>query len=323
MDEQSSPAPARDFQQRVIDEFRANDGIVGGPFQGSSLLLLTTVGARTRRRHTTPLGYLDVDDTRLVVASAGGADRDPAWLHNLRAHPVATVEVGSQTYPAIASVLTGAGRERFWDEVVRRHPGYGDYQRATSRVIPLVEVRPLPARDGVDRVRGMGDFLREAHRWLSEELDLVLAQVDTLVATADAATSAPPATPTPLTGRAQVRERCLTFCGGLERHHLGEDRGGFPMLAERFPALEPVLAQLRAEHGVVAEINTSIRDLLEAYTPGAGDPLELRATLHGLVARLHEHFAYEEATILDALDAIADAPPSGPATGPGPGPGAR
>ncbi|RVW01858.1 nitroreductase/quinone reductase family protein [Rhodococcus spongiicola] len=302
-----SPFPANNFQQRVIDEFRANAGIVGGAFQGSPLLLLTTVGARTRRRHTTPLGYVDVDGNRLVVASAGGADRHPAWLHNLRAHPVVTVEVGSDTYPAIASILAGAVQDRLWEEVVRRHPGYGDYQQMTTRVIPLVDLGPLPSRDGLERVQGMGDFLKEVHQWLSAELDVILAQVDTLIATADTKT---PVTLPPRTLHAQMRERCVAFCGALERHHTGEDFGAFPMLAETFPALAPTLERLRAEHVVVAEINASISDLLDGYTPGASDPRELRVKLRRLVARLREHFAFEEATLLDALNAVADAPPS-------------
>lgn len=306
-DRPDSPFPANNFQQRIIDEFRANAGIVGGPFQGSSLLLLTTVGARTRRRHTTPLGCVDVDGKRLVVASAGGADRDPAWLHNLRAHPVVTVEVGSETYPAIASILAGAVHDRIWAEVVRRHPGYGDYQQMTARLIPLVEIRPLPSRDGLDRVRGMGDFLKEVHQWLSAELDVVLTQVDALIAAGDTTT---PVTLPPRTLHAQMRERCVAFCAALERHHMGEDFGALPMVAEAFPALAPTLEHLEAEHVVVAEINASIRDLLEGYAPGASDPRELRVELHGLVARLREHFAFEEDTILDALNAVADAPPS-------------
>ncbi|MEV6275965.1 nitroreductase/quinone reductase family protein [Nocardia sp. NPDC051832] len=307
MYEPESSAPALDFQQHVIDEFRANAGVVGGPFQGSALLLLTTVGARTRHRHTIPLGYLDIDGTRVVVASAGGADRNPAWLHNLRAHPVVTVEVGSETYPAITSILAGAERDRRWAEVVRRQPGYGDYQQRTARVIPLVEVRPLPSRAGLDRVRGLGDFMREVHGWLSAELDGVLAQVDTLIATSD--TTTPVALP-PRTLHAQMRERCITFCGALERHHMGEDFGAFPAVAQAFPALARTLDQLRAEHVVVAEINSSIRNLLADYEPGVGDPRELRAELHLLITRLREHFAFEELAILDALNAAADAPPA-------------
>ncbi len=139
----ADPVGATTFQDRVVAEFRANAGVVGGFLAGSDLLLLTTVGARTGRHRTVPLGYLDVGGRRLVVASAGGSDRDPAWLHNLRAHPEATVEVGGTTYRATAALVAAAARDVLWDEVVRRAPGYGDYQRSTTRTIALVELRRL------------------------------------------------------------------------------------------------------------------------------------------------------------------------------------
>lgn len=284
-----------DFQKWVIDEFRANAGAVGGPFEGSTLLLLTTVGARTRRPHTTPLGFVDADGVRVVVASAGGSDGNPAWLHNLRAHPIVTVEVGTEKYSAVASVMEDRA---LWNEVVRQAPGYGEYQEKTSRVIPLVELRPLPT-PGLDRVGGLGDFVKEAHEWLNTELEAVLLQVDELIADPSASVTLPPRTL-----RDQLRERCLAFCGALEQHHTGEDRGAFPMLAAEFPALTPLLEKLQAEHEVVAETNASIRSLVDGYLPGESDPLALRAELQGLVARLREHFAYEEATIVAALNAV-------------------
>lgn len=283
-----------DFQKWVIDEFRANAGAVGGPFEGSTLLLLTTVGARTRP-HTTPLGFVDADGVRVVVASAGGSDGNPAWLHNLRAHPIVTVEVGTEKYSAVASVMEDRA---LWNEVVRQAPGYGEYQEKTSRVIPLVELRPLPT-PGLDRVGGLGDFVKEAHEWLNTELEAVLLQVDELIADPSASVTLPPRTL-----RDQLRERCLAFCGALEQHHTGEDRGAFPMLAAEFPALTPLLEKLQAEHEVVAETNASIRSLVDGYLPGESDPLALRAELQGLVARLREHFAYEEATIVAALNAV-------------------
>jgi hemerythrin-like domain-containing protein len=197
-------------------------------------------------------------------------------------------------------------RDRLWDEVVRWAPGYGDYQQLTSRVIPLVELQPLVSREGLDRVRGMGDFLKEVHQWLSGELDALLTQVDTLISAND--TTTPVAIP-PMTLQAQLREHCIAFCGALERHHTGEDFGAFPMLADTFPALASTLERLRSEHVVVAEINRSIRELVDCYVPGASDPGELRDTLDGLVSRLREHFAYEEVAIVDALNTVADAPP--------------
>jgi deazaflavin-dependent oxidoreductase (nitroreductase family) len=76
-----------DFNQQIIDEFRANGGQVGGPFEGARLLLLTTIGARSGAPHTTPLGYLPDGERSLVIASAGGAPNHPAWFHNLVANP--------------------------------------------------------------------------------------------------------------------------------------------------------------------------------------------------------------------------------------------
>lgn len=110
----------------------------------------------------------------------------------------------------------------------------------------------------------MCDFIHEVHQWLSAELDLVIDQVDAIVATANAVT--PMGLP-PRTLLDQMLERCVIFCGALARHHMGEDFGAFPMVAQAFPAL----AQLRAEHLVVAEINTLIRELLQCYTPGTSD----------------------------------------------------
>lgn len=99
-----------DFNQQVIDEFRANDGKVGGWFGGARLLLLTTTGARSSKPHTTPVGYLPDGDQVLVIASAGGTPHHPAWYHNLIAHPEVTVEDGTFTYQATATALHGAER---------------------------------------------------------------------------------------------------------------------------------------------------------------------------------------------------------------------
>jgi deazaflavin-dependent oxidoreductase (nitroreductase family) len=101
-----------DFNQHVIDEFRANRGRVGGPFEGGRLILLTTTGARTGAPHTNPVAYLpDGGDRILVIASAAGAPHHPQWYRNLVAEPRVTVEDGTFTYPATATVLTGAERD--------------------------------------------------------------------------------------------------------------------------------------------------------------------------------------------------------------------
>ncbi|MGW5261518.1 nitroreductase family deazaflavin-dependent oxidoreductase [Microbispora sp. NPDC004025] len=141
------------FNQSVIDEFRANGGRVGGPFEGGDLLLLTTVGARSGREHTVPLGYVRDGDALLVVASAGGAPRHPAWYHNLLAHPAVRVEVGEEVFDAVAVPAEGERRERLFEHVVRVAPGYGDYQARTARAIPVVVLERLTVPSGAPEGR--------------------------------------------------------------------------------------------------------------------------------------------------------------------------
>ncbi len=127
-----------EFQRGIIKEFRANGGKVGGMFQDATLALLTTTGARTGERRTVPLGYLEVDGKPVVVASAMGAPRNPGWYHNIRHDPAVTVEVGTDTYRAMAAVAEGDEYEQLFAEVLAQEPGYGDYQARTTRRIPVV-----------------------------------------------------------------------------------------------------------------------------------------------------------------------------------------
>src|SRR5204862_7843986 len=124
--------------QRVIAEFRASRGTPSGPAGGRPLLLLTTTGARTGQRHTTPLVYLDDGERLLVFASKGGAPAHPDWYDNLVANPRVTVEVGQETYEAEASVLSGAERDRLFARQVAVMPNFGEYQQKTRRTIPVV-----------------------------------------------------------------------------------------------------------------------------------------------------------------------------------------
>jgi deazaflavin-dependent oxidoreductase (nitroreductase family) len=126
------------FQRQVIAEFRAHQGRVGGPFEGSTLALLTTIGARSGKPRTSPLAYLIIDGTPVVVASAMGADKHPAWYHNLLKNPVVTVEYGTETYKAVAAAPTGAARDALFAKVVAADPGFGAYQEKTTRPIPVV-----------------------------------------------------------------------------------------------------------------------------------------------------------------------------------------
>ena len=127
-----------DFNQRIIDEFRANNGRVGGPFEGGRLLL-TTTGARTGAPHTTPVGYLpDGGDQVLVIASAGGAPKHPDWFHNLVANPDVVLEVGTDRYEATAVLTDGEERERLYAAQAALLPIFNRYaEKAAPRVIPV------------------------------------------------------------------------------------------------------------------------------------------------------------------------------------------
>ncbi|MEU5373637.1 nitroreductase family deazaflavin-dependent oxidoreductase [Streptomyces sp. NPDC005951] len=126
------------FQRGVITEFRANGGKVGGMFEGAQLLLLTTTGARSGEQRTNPLGKVEVEGKTVVVGSMFGAPKHPAWFHNIRKNPRVTVEVGTETYEAAATVPQGEERDRLFEKVVEVAPGYADYQAKTTRVIPVV-----------------------------------------------------------------------------------------------------------------------------------------------------------------------------------------
>ena len=126
------------YNDAIIDEFRANEGRVGGNFTGAPLLLLTTTGAKSGSRHTTPVMYQPDGERWLVFASYAGAPTNPAWYHNLLAHPDAVIEVGAESVEVTAVVTEGAERDRLFAEQVQRYPGFGEYQDKTSRVIPVV-----------------------------------------------------------------------------------------------------------------------------------------------------------------------------------------
>jgi deazaflavin-dependent oxidoreductase (nitroreductase family) len=133
-----------DWNRAIIEEFRANGGKVGGQFAGAPLLLLTTTGAKTGRRLTTPVMYTDDGERLLVYASKAGAPTNPAWYHNLVANPRVTVEVGNEQFEATAAVITGEERDRLYERHAQQYPGFAEYQAKTSRSIPVVALR----RDG-------------------------------------------------------------------------------------------------------------------------------------------------------------------------------
>src|SRR5947209_8257104 len=131
-------ANRNNWNHSTIEEFRSNGGKVGGIWEGRPLLLLTTTGAKSGKRHTTPTMYLRDGDRLLVFASKGGAPTQPDWYHNLRTHPQVTVEVGDETYEATATVLTGEERDRLYARQAELYPQFADYQKRTSRKIPVI-----------------------------------------------------------------------------------------------------------------------------------------------------------------------------------------
>ncbi|HEX8804555.1 MAG TPA: nitroreductase family deazaflavin-dependent oxidoreductase [Acidimicrobiales bacterium] len=134
-----------DWNAKVIEEFRANGGKVGGQFAGAPMLILHTTGARTGAERVNPLVYQPDGDRMVVFASKGGAPTNPDWFHNLRANPDVTVEVGEGTVRARARVAEGEERERLWTRQQELMPGFADYQAKTSRPIPVVVLEPVAA----------------------------------------------------------------------------------------------------------------------------------------------------------------------------------
>ncbi|GHB30760.1 nitroreductase/quinone reductase family protein [Streptomyces chryseus] len=294
------------FQRGIIDEFRANAGKVGGMFEGSTLCLLTTRGARTGRPRTQPLGLMQIDGQDLVVASAAGAPTHPAWYHNIRKNAVVTVEAGARTYRAIASIPPREERDRLFSEIAAQQPGYGEYQAKTDRIIPVVALHPIDLDP--DRVKHLGDELVELHGWLRGELTDLRRRIDDVVEgrADDIAPQAEGGNPL-----AELRSHCLDFCHALNVHHTGEDIGAFPVLRERFPALEPVLEKFAEEHKVVAELQNRIKELVEDFTPDQDDPVRLREEVADLANRLEAHFDDEERQLVTALNAMGPAPVRG------------
>jgi deazaflavin-dependent oxidoreductase (nitroreductase family) len=127
-----------DWNQTIIDEFRANGGKVNGPFEGATLVLLHTTGARSGQERVNPLmARLDGEEI-IVFASKAGAPTNPDWYHNLLANPHARVELGTETIDVVARIAQGDERDRLWERNKQENPGFADYEAATTRTIPVV-----------------------------------------------------------------------------------------------------------------------------------------------------------------------------------------
>lgn len=131
-----------DWNTQIIEEFRSNEGKVGGQFEGAPLLLLHTTGARTGQERVNPVMYRTDGKNLAVFASKAGADTNPDWYHNLLANPATTVEIGNETRAVRARVADADERDRIWSAHKREWPGFADYEKKTSRQIPVVILEP-------------------------------------------------------------------------------------------------------------------------------------------------------------------------------------
>jgi deazaflavin-dependent oxidoreductase (nitroreductase family) len=131
-------ANRNEFNEQIIDEFRANGGKVGGGFSGAGLLLLHTTGAKSGEERVNPLAYQADGDRFVVFASKGGAPTNPDWYHNLRANPRVRVEVGTEPFDVVARVAEGDERDRLWVRQKELIPVFADYEQKTDRPIPVI-----------------------------------------------------------------------------------------------------------------------------------------------------------------------------------------
>jgi deazaflavin-dependent oxidoreductase (nitroreductase family) len=122
----------------IIEEFRANNGRVGGMFEGAPMMLLHSTGARSGKERVNPLMYQAVEGGYAIFASKAGAPTNPDWYHNVRANPAASIEVGSETIEVSTREATGAERDAIWERQKLNYPNFAEYEQKTDRVIPVV-----------------------------------------------------------------------------------------------------------------------------------------------------------------------------------------
>src|ERR1700761_8757605 len=139
--EMPDTATIKAFNESITDEFRANDGKVGGQFEGADLLLLTTTGAKSGQPRIPPLAYFRVDGKLIIIGSFAGADVNPAWVHNLRANPAAHIEIGTESSDVTARELPSGERDELFGKITAASPGFAEYQAKTTRVIPVFELQ--------------------------------------------------------------------------------------------------------------------------------------------------------------------------------------
>ena len=130
-----------DWNAKIIEEFRANEGRVGGPFEGAPMILIHHIGAKSGTERVAPLVYFPQDDaTMVIVASKAGAPTNPDWYHNVKANPGFDVEVGTETFRVRAEEVIGTERDELFEKIAAERPGFGEYQEKTTRKIPVLRL---------------------------------------------------------------------------------------------------------------------------------------------------------------------------------------
>lgn len=127
-----------DWNKAIIEEFRANSGKVGGPFLGKTLLLLHTVGAKSRQERINPVAYVNDGDRLVIIASKAGAPTNPDWYYNIVKQPLVTVEVGTEQFQSRAEIASEPERTRLYQKMVEMMPGFAEYELKTTRIIPVI-----------------------------------------------------------------------------------------------------------------------------------------------------------------------------------------
>ncbi|MEU6755169.1 nitroreductase/quinone reductase family protein [Streptomyces sp. NPDC046685] len=268
--------------QSVIEEFRANAGKVGGPYEGSELILLSTTGADSPEPHTVPLGVLaekGEDGQLFVVASAPGADGHPAWYRNLLARPLVQVETGTDRYEAVAVPVEGPRR----DELLDGEPAVGAGAGEAIAVVALHR-----SHEPVTDEPGLAGRLLNIHGWLRTELALVRQLA------AEEEARGKPITSLGL----QLRQHCLAFCHSLESHHHGENGGLFPLLEEKAPQMREFIERMLVEHEVIARLEAELAAALDE--PGEG----FSERVDRMSRELEAHLDGEEEELLPVLRAL-------------------
>jgi deazaflavin-dependent oxidoreductase (nitroreductase family) len=133
-----------DFNRAIIEEFRTNEGRVGGRFEGRTLLLLHSTGAKSGLPRVNPLAYVKDGDRYVIIASKGGAPTNPDWYYNLLAHPQVSIEVGTEQFDVVAQAADEPERTQLYAKMEAKMPGFTDYKHKTTRVIPVVVLTPTP-----------------------------------------------------------------------------------------------------------------------------------------------------------------------------------